>query len=289
MNFINNIPELNNVVPMYSGQIIGIGAYTGDGKSTACANLLYSLMLQGKRPLLITNEETAEHAIGRVAALIADVRYGNHSNMSQENTEKILELIPKVSKKMAVIDNFYGLMNGAETPDTTTTIEGVEWVFKRLIEKFAVNNESFDCIVIDYFQNVSSSKLNPALRNIDVLGRFTELLEKFRNEYPAPVVVFAQMKLYSKDSDEPYSKRIQWCSHLANRASCFLEMRSKKADSATEWVLHKSRFNDYVATSFLTGWEKGRYVPYTEEFKKKQIDKKLKALEQGKATDGTKS
>jgi hypothetical protein len=273
-----NIDEFNVFVPYFPKNLIVIGAVTGEGKSTGCANLAYSQLLQGKRPLIITNEESAEDVYNRVGALMLNIRYGNHDKMPDDQAEKIHELLAKLPERMRVVDDAYGLMNGYPIPSTTTSVEGLEFIMEQLLRKQA-EGFVYDSVIIDYFQNFNESKKNPTLDPVRVLTKVSSKLDQFKNAYNAPIVVFAQLKANTSEGSELSAKeRLEWCKGLINKATCFLEMKAIKKESATQWIIHKSRWNDYPDSSFITGWEKGKYVEYSDEFKKKVKQNKLDAI-----------
>jgi replicative DNA helicase len=284
--FILGIPEFNSFVPFFPKNLIVIGAVTGEGKSTACANVAYSLLMQGKKPLIITNEESAEDVYNRVAALFMGIRYGNHDKLSEDKVQKMHELMPKLYTRMRVIDDAFGQMSGKNLPSTTTSIEGLELIMSKLLEAQS-SGVVYDCIIIDYFQNFSESKKAPSLDIVKVLTKVSTKLDQFKNAYNAPIVVFAQLKPNPKDSEVSAKERMEWCKGLINKATCFLEMRAVKKDSATAWIIHKSRWNDYPEHAYVTGWLEGKYVLYSEEFKRKIAEKKLRFLEKKEMSDGT--
>jgi hypothetical protein len=122
---------------------------------------------------------------------------------------------------------------------------------------------------------------------VKVLTNVSSKLDQFKNSYNAPIVVLAQLKANTTDKEVSAKERLEWCKGLVNRATCFLEMKAVKKDSATMWVIHKSRWNDYPETVFVTGWDKGRYVPYNEDFKREISIRKLEYLKTKESPDGT--
>jgi archaellum biogenesis ATPase FlaH len=285
--FIVNVPEFNAFIPFFPKNLIVIGAVTGEGKSTCCANLAYTQLLSGKRPLIITNEESAEDVYNRVASMFLNIRYGNHDRMTDDQINGLHDLLRKLASRMHVIDNAFGTMNNHAIPNVTTTIEGLDFILKQLVEK-QKNGFHYDCIIIDYFQNFNQSRKVPSMDIVKVLTNISSMLDQFKNHYNAPIVVLAQLKANSSPDKEVSAKeRLEWCKGLINKATCFVEMKAVKKDSATMWIIHKSRWNDYPESVFVTGWDKGRYVPYTEDFKKMIINKKLENLSKKEASDGT--
>jgi len=56
MQLIHGLPELSVPIPFYAGEMILMGARTGTGKTTACVNIAYSLIRQGKKPIRSGNK-----------------------------------------------------------------------------------------------------------------------------------------------------------------------------------------------------------------------------------------
>jgi predicted ATP-dependent serine protease len=172
--FIN--PGFDGIVPFFRKNLILIGAKTGEGKSTAVANIAYSLLssrnASGKvcRVLVITNEERAEDFYNRVTCLIKGWHYTNHNKFSEEQIDIFEKMISTLadSGRLTVIDDAYNNSHGV-----TTTIEGIENVFESLM----ANEEWYDAIIIDYYQNVMASQNDPRLGEYDVQAKFSRMLD----------------------------------------------------------------------------------------------------------------
>lgn len=282
-NFIVNIEDFNKFIPFFPKNLIVIGAHSGEGKSTCCANIAYSQLIQGKRPIIITNEEAAEDVYNRVAALFMGVRYGNHDTITDEQIEAFNHYIKILPERMTVIDDAYGSMNSESIENTTTSIEGLEFILSKLLKKQA-EGFTYDSVIIDYFQTFHESKAVPSMDSVKVLTKVAAKLDQFKNHYHAPIVVFSQLKSSSSEnSDISVKDRIEHCKNIYNRATSFIELKAIRSESASQWIIHKSRWSDYPNKVFVTGWDKGKYVPMDEEFKKKILERK--SLEMQKKLD----
>ena len=59
-----------------------------------------------------------------------------------------------------------------------------------------------------------------------------------------------------------------------NHATTAIEVKADRENLRTEWVFRKNRFKGAVGMSVITGYNKGRYVEYDQEFKTKTRLKK---------------
>lgn len=265
MSFINK--SFNEAVPFFRKNLILIGGKTGEGKSTTVANIIRETLVavdkitgKKRRVLVLTNEEKREDVYNRVTCLVKGWHYTNHdkfNDMQLEIFDKYMELLSK-DGMLTVVDDSY---NGAS--GTTTTLEGICQVFDNLIAK----NEHYDVIIMDYYQNCKESRKNPSMNEYEVQAALARRLDQYKNVYPAPIVILAQVQQPDPDRQIPFKTRIEGRKVILNVCTCCLEMVANREDLCTEWLIHKSRFNESVGEKITTGYKKGRYVLYDEEFK----------------------
>lgn len=261
--------SFNNVVPFFKKNFIFLGGKTGEGKSTAVANIAYGVLankdpVTGKvrRVLVLTNEEQSEDFYNRVTCIHKGWHYTNHSKFTEEQIKTFNKMIPVWASggRLTVIDNDYEGAHG-----TTTTIEGIEMVFENLIK----NEQWYDCIIIDYYQNIISSKVNPNMSSNEVSEALSRLMDRYKNIYPAPIVMMGQVRAPTKDDKVPFKERIEGRKIILNVATFAAEMATDRENLRTQWTVWKSRFTESVGKQFFTGYDFGRFVTYTSAFAEK--------------------
>lgn len=267
----------DHAVPFFRKNLILVVGRTGDGKSTTVANIIRETISKtdpktGKkrRVLVITNEERSEDVFNRVTCLIKKWDYRNHEKFTDEQIEIFDYYIKALSQDgmVTVIDNNYGGSIG-----TTSTLEGICQIFDNLL----ANKEYFDAVVIDYYQNVIQSRNNPGLGPYQVQEALANKLDNYKNIYPSPIVLLAQIAPPDGDKKVPFKFRIEGRKSILNIATCCMEIIANKEERVTEWHVHKSRFNGAAGQVINTGYEDGRYVEWNDEFKAKVAQWKARA------------
>lgn len=266
MSFIND--AFKGIVPFFRKNLILIGGKTGEGKSTTVANIAYSTICQrdpvtGKfrRALIITNEERSSDVYNRITCLHLGWPYTNHDKITPER-QKILNdhiLHWTKNKLINVIDSNY---NG--NTSVTTTIEGIRDIFESLL----ASDEKYDVIIIDYYQKISTSKNNLYMRDIEVQAALAHMLDNYKNLYPAPIILMAQVKPPDKE-ETPFEIRIKGRKVITDPATVIIEMIANRERRTTGWKIHKSRFNEFIGHTLVTGYDKGKYVIYDNAFQAK--------------------
>jgi len=287
MMFID--PIFDAVVPYFRSNIILVGAKTGDGKSTTVANIARTTIAlkneitgQHKKVLVITNEERAEDFYNRITCLIKGWSYTNHDRFTPEMTATFTQYIKFLggSGLITVVDDSYSGGTGQ-----TTTIEGIESIFNNLIK----NEQYYDVILLDYVQNCKRSKEDHKLNEWQVQQKLAALLDRMKNIYPAPIIVMAQVNPNKEDENVPFQYRVKGAKVIADVATLIVELIADRENLRTGWQVHKSRFTEgVVGKTYYTGYDRGRYVSYDEEFRKKvQVFQEKRQLEMMNKLTGT--
>lgn len=268
MIFINR--DFKKVVPFFRKNLILIGGKTGEGKSTTVANIVYQTVRQinpitGKRRrvMVITNEEKRADVYNRITCLHKGLAYTNHDEYSKEQSEEFSKMIRVWARNgVTVVDDTHGGSTGM-----TTTIEGIETIFSNMIR----DGEWYDVIIIDYYQNIKASKKDIMLDEYKVQAKLAAMLDKYKNLYPAPIVIMAQVVPNKEGEDTPFEYRIKGRKVITDPATMIIELRAEREHRRTEWKVWKSRFTASVGQAFHTGFDKGHYVVYDNDFMRKVL------------------
>ena len=129
-----------------------------------------------------------------------------------------------------------------------------------------VTENPYSVIIMDYYQNVTSSMEMPELGQYEVQEKLAFFLDTFMLRCSAPILVLAQLK---EGKDLSFKEAMEGRKVLYNKASCVMELRKESEHSRTAWKIHKSRFNEANGATIHTGFERGRFVRYTPEFRNK--------------------
>lgn len=264
ITFINE--DLTKVIPFTRENLYLIAAFTGSGKSTICANVSFPLYQQGKKTLVISNEESQQDVLFRIAALELGYNFNAYKkgNMPIEQQKEVIKLFPKISQYVKVLDVNY-------KDGLTTKLEGV---MNALI---AVQKADYSCVMIDYFQLIKYSINKPQANTYEVLNDFRTWLGRYIKDSNIPVVLFAQLHSLGKRSKD-IDTRIKDCPSVTETATVIIEAIPDFEAHKTDFIIVKDRFG-LQGKRVEAGFDKGRFVPYSEEFKKKVIGDKITAIE----------
>ena len=275
--FIDKI--FNKIVPFFANNLIFLSAKTGNGKTTILANCAYAILAQaGGAVLVLTNEEKEVDCYNRITALIKGWHYINHNAIPEEHTQFYEKMIPILSQKLTVIDN-----HDEEIPESTTTLEGVVSLLEKALLDVKEDGSPFYTggIIIDYYQGITTSDKFPHLNEYEVQRRFTDFLGDYITRAPFPVVLLSQLSDQGKGKNElDFKRRIEGTKKILNKATCAMEITADRENQRTAWTIHKGRYVEMVGQTVFTGYDKGKFVPYTEDFaasiEQRKLDKALK-------------
>lgn len=265
ITFINT--SLTAAIPFTRENLYLICAYTGNGKSTVAANISYPLWKQQKKMLVITNEESKQDVLFRIACLELGLNFNDYKKgqMSLDQQKQVVSLFPSIGQYVKVLD--IGFKNGL-----TTKLEGI----KNALE--AVRNQDYSCAMIDYYQLIQYSVEDKARSRYDVLNDLRIWLGQYIKTSNLPIVLFAQLHSLGKRNNKDLDSRIKECPSVQEPSTVVLEVIPNFEDSTSEFVIHKDRFG-LAGHRVMCGFQRGRYVNLTDEVKRELAEKKLDELQ----------
>jgi len=277
MPFINS--EFDNMVPFFRKNLILILSQTGGGKSTTVCSIVDALIrkkdpITGRpyRVLVLTNEESETDVFNRLCCHIKGWTYTNHNRFTDEQRSEFSKYIKIFTQNgnVTVIGDTYRGVSG-----WTTTVQGIRRIFASLIK----NNDNYQAVILDYYQNVTISSDQPELNQYQVQDILSNEFDRVKNVYPGAIVVMAQCdKLSGPDDTKPYNVRIKGAKKIATKCTFICELIPEYELHRSTWEVHKSRFTDSIGKKIITGFKNGRYVPYTIQFQKeaaKMVERNL--------------
>lgn len=254
MTFLNE--SFHGVVPYMPNNLILVGARTGRGKSTTCANLSYQALMRGKKVLNISNEEKANDVYNRVTSLVKGEAYTDHANFSEEKVAEFNKYIKVLGQKMNVIDDEkVGKVGGASILEVVVSYIDA-----------AVQAGVYDLILIDYYQKINISVENPNLSGYEVQAKFADYLGDILKHPNCPAIVLMAQLKPNKDEDDPIEERIEGRKIITKAPSCILEASPDYARRATKFKVHKSRWSEHNGAEIDVGFLRGKYVKYDRTF-----------------------
>ena len=266
ITFVND--ALSATVPFTRENLYLICAYTGSGKSTVAANITYPLWKQKKKTLVISNEESKQDILFRIACLELGLNFNDYKKgqMSNEDLLKVVGLFPDISESVKVLDVTY-------QDGITTKIEGI----KKALE--AVKKEdSYSCVLIDYFQLIKYSIKDNKKTAYENLNDLRVWLGQYIKSSTMPVVLFAQLYSVSKKGGaKDIDTRIKDCSAIVEPATVIMEVVPNFENRTSEFIIHKDRFG-MAGKKLVFGFERGRYIMVSEdEVQQRALQGKLAA------------
>lgn len=269
--------SLSATIPFTRENLYLFCAYTGSGKSTVAANITYPLWKQGKKTLVLSNEESEQDVIFRIACLELGFNFNDYKkgNMTPEDQMKVVSLFPVITQFVKVLDVTY-------KDGITTKIEGI----KKALE--AVKEEtSYSCVLIDYYQLIKYSMTDSKKTAYENLNDLRVWLGQYIKSSTMPVVLFAQLYSVSKKGGaKDIDTRIKDCTAIVEPATVIIEVVPNFDNQTSEFIIHKDRFGR-AGSKVVCGFEKGRYIKLSPEelaerevrAKQRHQDEKLDKLE----------
>ena len=240
--------KFNEFVQLGPGSLGLILAQTGTGKSTISANIAAKLIKEGKKVLVIANEEKDSDVAIRVSCLQKDLNIHKFKTTdpvktySDEVKEQIINGVSDLQGKLEVRGLAY-----KNNSDIVTSKEGLLAILEQ-------SKGKYDAIIIDYYQNVSHSLNNPGKDIYTVQHELGVELDKIKHEIGCPIILFAQVKA-GKDN---YKARIEGRKSIINKCTDIYEFCKQKDKTTSLFMCHKSRWLATVGHLGLMDYVEGK-------------------------------
>jgi archaellum biogenesis ATPase FlaH len=264
ITFVNK--ALTAAIPFTRENLYLMCAYSGNGKSTIAANISYPLWKEGKKTLVISNEEPKQDIIYRIACLELGYNFNDYKKgmMPIQHQKECMKLYPEICKYVKVIDVTYN--NGI-----SSTIEGV----KNILEQ--VKSADYSAVMIDYFQLIQRSVLTPGRSRLDVLTDLKNYLGRYIRSSNIPVVMFAQLHSMGKRNNVELDSRIKDCPAVYEPSTVVIEVIPDFETKTTKFLIKKDRFG-YQGMKVECAFDKGRYTEITAEHMERAQQAKIDDL-----------
>lgn len=241
--------SLTAAIPFTRENLYLFCALSGSGKSTIAANISFPLWKQQKKILVVSNEESKQDVLMRIAALDLGYSFNDYKKgqMPIDMQRNCIALFPSISQYVKVLDVSW-------RDGLTTKIEGVQKALDSVI------GQGYSCVLIDYYQLIKDSLYDKERSRYDVLNDFRVWLGRFIKRCELPVCLFVQLySMGKKGGVKDIDARVKECSAVVEPATVIIEAIPNFDDSTTDFVIHKDRFG--VAGHKITcPFHNGRYL-----------------------------
>lgn len=271
----NSVTFLNKAISEHfilaPGSLVTIPSMTNNGKSTLAAEMAETLVSEGKKVLILANEEKEQDVRARISCLRTDVSFGEYKSNKCSDAD-----YGKVLKDSKIVAD-QGLLHVISTKDKfsatlVTTVKGV----MRTLEKA---KGKFDAVFLDYYTNVNVSEFG-TVDPWHVNNQLSTELNIFKDTSPFPIIVFAQCESIRSDRKVDNKGQLDYESNhpmyrwkggknLLMFATDIIEL-VKDFDNSCSWLYaHKTRFGhgELIRLQQLAFDKKmQRFVPMTAEW-----------------------
>jgi hypothetical protein len=76
-----------------------------------------------------------------------------------------------------------------------------------------------------------------------------------------------QINPQDKDNRVPFQHRIKGRKVIMDPSTIVMEMVRDSENYRTNWIIHKSRYTESIGKDLHTGYNKGKFIEYTDEFR----------------------
>lgn len=257
MFFVNEY--LSKYISLVGGSLALVTASTGVGKSTLVANISAGLLntQKAKQFLIISNEENESDIYKRICCLMAKkdlIKFNKLSSAGgypiEEKNAIIDDNYDNIKNKIIVIGKNTKNAKGEPNPRFVTTLEGMSTILD-------LSKNKFECIIIDYYQNINESTDSPSLGEYDVQARFAEKLNHIKDSIGCPIILMSQIKK-EKDDGADYKSRIDGRKKILDYATEAFDL--KRRDKQTILTIKKDRWTGQTDVELVLDFDGGRYI-----------------------------
>jgi hypothetical protein len=270
--------SLTTAIPFTRENLYLFCAYSGNGKSTIAANISFPLWKQGKKTLIISNEESKEDVLFRIACLDMGLNFNDYKKgrMPIDVQKAVVKRFDEIGKFVKVLDVNYagGEDNNGKPkhPGFTTKVECV----KKALD--TIKGQDYSCAMIDYFQLIKFSATGKPVKQYDILNDFRIWLGQYIKQSNVPIVLFAQLHSLGKRNNKDLDSRIKHCPDVYEPSTVVIEAVPNFDDQTTDFIIHKDRFG-LAGQKVVCSFEGGRYVNMTEDALRQKSLSKLEELQ----------
>jgi replicative DNA helicase len=216
------------------GQLITVAAYTGRGKSTAAVNVAATYIQAGKRPFIISNEESSKDMFDMIACALEGINHKGYAERTLDELElgrvgrRVKSLIKK--KQLFVMD--HEMSKGA-----TTKAEAV----LEMLKIWNTASVKPDIVIIDYLTNIYSAGSTTADNHYYQLERFLTELKNLLNTVSFPIIMNAQMHSDDKKKGTSLDAKLIMGGAIQRYSTIVIEVRTDYDTGYSDYVIHKNR------------------------------------------------
>lgn len=263
--------SLTAAIPFTRESLYLFCALSGSGKSTIAANISYPLWKQDKKILVVSNEETKQDILMRIASLDLGYNFNDYKKgtMPMELQRDCIKLFPDIMKCVKVLDVTW-------RDGLTTKIEGVQAALE------SVAGKGYSCVLIDYYQLIKDSLYSKDRTRYDVLNDFRVWLGRYIKKCELPVCLFVQLySMGKKGGVKDIDARIKECSAVVEPATVIIEAVPNFDEATTDFIVHKDRFG-IAGRKIVCPFNKGRYLKQLSdrEMAERKLDRLTEDLKQ---------
>lgn len=228
--------------------LVLIGAKSGRGKSTIAGNVEAGILANcpDSRVMHITNEENEDAVYERIAAIILQIPFYkvHHKQLGRHEEEKVRRFIAEnVAPRVEVVSE--GDFDTSNEEDVISIME-------------AAAREGFTATILDYHQNITSSRSNPQKETFKVSKDMGLYYKEYGKRTAMPVIAFAQLSAKADQSE--FKDRVENDKTLFNHAFIAIEAIPDFEAMATTFKMHKDRFCETTGKEVVLQFKGGRFV-----------------------------